>query len=205
MGKLAVSAAGLLLLIPMLVGTVAGGVVSAVFGSPNTPTTATAMIGCATGAPATGAAGYQADQLANAATIVAVGKRMGVPEQGQVAAIAAALTESGLRNLDYGDRDSLGLFQQRPSQGWGTPAEIMTPGYAATQFYQHLLAVPGWQSLSVSDAAQAVQRSARPTAYGSREPAARAIVAAVDGGAVCSAPSSAPLSPAMPVAPRAAG
>jgi hypothetical protein len=104
-----------------------------------------------------------------------------VPEQGQVAAIAAALQESGLRNLDHGDRDSLGLFQQRPSQGWGTPAQIMNPSYAATQFYRHLLAIPGWQQFSVNDDAQSVQRSGFPNAYGPHEQAAREIVAAMSG------------------------
>jgi len=142
-------------------------------------------VGChATGAPTNGVSGYSTEQSANAATIVAVGKRMHVPEHGQVIAIAAALQESGLRNLDHGDRDSLGLFQQRPSQGWGTAAQIMNPGYAATAFYRRLLGIPGWQELSVNDAAQTVQRSATPTTYGRHEPAARALTAAV-GGAAC--------------------
>src|SRR5205085_4555090 len=73
----------------------------------------------------------------------------------------------------------LGLFQQRPSQDWGTPAQIMNPTYAATHFYQHLLAVPGWQQMSANDAAQAVQRSGTPTAYGPHEQAARDVLAAV--------------------------
>jgi hypothetical protein len=96
---------------------------------------------------------------------------MNVPEQGWVVAIAAALQESGLHNLDYGDWDSLGLFQQRPSQGWGTPAQIMNPTYAATQFYRNLLAVPDWQQMTVNDAAQAVQRSGFPNAYAQHEQA----------------------------------
>jgi cell wall-associated NlpC family hydrolase len=91
------------------------------------------------------------------------------------------MQESSLTNLDHGDRDSLGLFQQRPSQGWGTPAQIMNPTYAATQFYRHLLAVPGWQQMSVNDAAQAVQRSGTPTAYAQHEQAARDVLAAVQG------------------------
>lgn len=138
--------------------------------------------GCYTkGAPTNGVSGHNPEQSANAATIVAVGKRMHVPEHGQVIAIAAALQESGLRNLDHGDRDSLGLFQQRPSQGWGTPAQITNPTYAATAFYRRLLATPDWQRMNVNDAAQTVQRSATPTAYGQHEPAARAITAAVSG------------------------
>jgi hypothetical protein len=140
-----------------------------------------------TGAPTRPVLGYSPEQTANAATIVAVGKRIQVPERGLVTALAAALQESGLRNLDHGDRDSLGLFQQRPSQGWGTPAEIMNPAYAATAFYRRLLEVRDWHELSVNDAAQTVQRSATPTAYAQHEPAARALTAAV-GGATCNPP-----------------
>jgi cell wall-associated NlpC family hydrolase len=136
---------------------------------------------CTTGSGTSAAAGLRPDQMANAATIVAVGKQLSVPPPGWVVAIAAALQESGLVNVDHGDRDSLGLFQERPSQGWGTPAQIMNPSYAATQFYRHLLAVPGWQQMSVNDAAQAVERSGFPDAYAQHEQAARAIVAAVAG------------------------
>jgi cell wall-associated NlpC family hydrolase len=139
-------------------------------------------------APGAGVSGYTREQIANAATIVAVGKRMQVLEHGVVTAVAAALQESGLRNLNRGDRDSLGLFQQRPSQGWGTPAQITNPAYAASAFYRHLLAIPGWHKLSVNDAAQAVQRSATPDAYGRHEPDARALTAAV-GDAACAAAS----------------
>jgi hypothetical protein len=119
---------------------------------------------------------FRSEQLTNAATIVAVGTQLAVPPQGLVVALAAALTESGLRNLNYGDRDSLGLFQQRPSQGWGTPTQILNPTYSATQFYRHLLALPRWQQMSVNNAAQAVQHSGTPTAYAPREPAARALL-----------------------------
>lgn len=130
---------------------------------------------------ATGVAGYAGDQMTNAATIVAVGKDMNVPEQGWVVAIAAAIQESSLHNLDHGDRDSLGLFQERPSQGWGQPAQIMDPNYSARMFYQHLLAIPGWQNMSINDAAQAVERSGFPDAYGRHEQAAREVVGAVKG------------------------
>lgn len=129
--------------------------------------------------PAGGVAGYRGEQLANAATIAAVGGRMGVPERGWVVAVTAAMQESGLRNLDHGDRDSLGLFQQRPSQGWGSPTQVLTPSYAATQFYRHLLAVPGWTRMSVAGAAQAVQHSGFPGAYARHETAARAVVATI--------------------------
>jgi cell wall-associated NlpC family hydrolase len=96
-----------------------------------------------------------------------------------VVALATALQESGLRNLTYGDRDSLGLFQQRPSQGWGTAAQILDPVYASTRFYEALQAVSGWQSLTVAQAAQAVQRSAVPDAYATWEPLATALQGAI--------------------------
>jgi hypothetical protein len=104
-------------------------------------------------------------QMANAATVAAVGIRLGLPDQGIVVALAAALQESKLENLNGGDRDSLGLFQQRPSQGWGTPEQIKDPRYAASAFYGALLKVKGWQDMRVTDAAQRVQRSAFPEAY----------------------------------------
>nr|WP_328806689.1 C40 family peptidase [Streptacidiphilus fuscans] len=114
-------------------------------------------------------------QVPGAQVIVATGITLKVPARGQVVALATALQESGLRNLAYGDRDSLGLFQQRPSQGWGTPAQIMDPVYASTQFYEHLLKVPGWQDLPVTVAAQQVQQSGFPDAYAKWEPLATAL------------------------------
>lgn len=114
---------------------------------------------------AAGVVSLRPEQMANAATIAAVGIRRRVPERGIVVALATALQESKLLNLDYGDRDSLGLFQQRPSQGWGTPEQIRDPRYAAHRFYAALLRVPGWQNMRVTDAAQRVQRSAFPEAY----------------------------------------
>jgi hypothetical protein len=104
-------------------------------------------------------------QMANAATISAVGIRRRLPEQAVVIALATALQESKLENLDDGDRDSVGLFQQRPSQGWGTPEKIKDPRYAADRFYTALKKVKGWQKMRVTDAAQRVQRSAYPNAY----------------------------------------
>lgn len=122
-----------------------------------------------------------ADQLQNAGTIVATGQQLSVPGRGLVIAVATALQESGLRNLDYGDRDSVGLFQQRPSSGWGTVAELTTPAIAATKFYQALLAVPGWESMPLTQAAQAVQHSAFPLAYAKWEPLATSLVRSAVG------------------------
>jgi hypothetical protein len=106
-----------------------------------------------------------AEQAANAATIAAVGIRRGVPRQAIVVALATAWQESELVNLAGGDRDSIGLFQQRPSQGWGKPEQIADPRYASGRFYTALLKVKGWQEMRVTDAAQAVQRSAHPELY----------------------------------------
>lgn len=125
--------------------------------------------------------GLDVAQARNATTIAAVGKRLGMPDHAVSIALATAYLESNLHNIDYGDRDSLGLFQQRPSQGWGTPAQIMTPHYAAAAFYRHLARVPGWQVIPVTDAAQKVQRSALPDGYAQYEPAARAIAEALTG------------------------
>ena len=104
-------------------------------------------------------------QMANAATIAAVGIRRDMPEQAVVVALATAFQESGLENLPGGDRDSVGLFQQRPSQGWGTVEQIRDPRIAAGKFYNALKKVRGWERMRVTDAAQAVQRSAYPQAY----------------------------------------
>jgi murein DD-endopeptidase MepM/ murein hydrolase activator NlpD len=109
--------------------------------------------------------GWSPEQVANATIIVTVGTTRHVPRWGWVIAVATAIQESGLRNLPGGDRDSIGLFQQRPSQGWGTPDQLHDPTYAAATFYQRLLTVPGWQTLSLTEAAQAVQHSAYPDAY----------------------------------------
>ena len=112
------------------------------------------------------------DQAANSTTIAAVGKRLGLPDHAVTVALAAALQESHLHNLPYGDRDSLGLFQQRPSQGWGTATEILTPSYAAGRVLPRARRrFAGWETLPVTDAAQtgAAQRRARPrTRNGSR-------------------------------------
>jgi cell wall-associated NlpC family hydrolase len=122
---------------------------------------------------------WDSRQVANAATIVAVGQQLGIPARGWVVAVATAMQESRLRNLPGGDRDSLGVFQQRPSQGWGTPAQILDPVHAATRFYTALTGVPGWQNLPLTVAAQTVQRSGFPDAYAEWEPDALALVNAV--------------------------
>lgn len=160
-------------------------------------------IGQAPTIPTGGAvAGFGPDehqQLENAKAIVAAGRAAGVGSKGLVIAIATALQESGLRNLAHGHRDSLGHFQQRPSQGWGSPVQVQDPNYAAPSFFggptsPHfdpsrgvaspggLLDVAGWEQMPVTVAAQAVQRSAFPSAYAKHEARAQIIVEALTAG-----------------------
>ncbi|GGZ55189.1 heavy metal transporter [Streptomyces bluensis] len=126
---------------------------------------------------------FTPEQAANAATISAVGTSRGMPERAVAIALATALQESGLRNITHGDRDSLGLFQQRPSQGWGTEEQIMDPAYAAGEFYKHLAKVPDYTRLPLTVAAQRVQRSGFPDAYAKHEPDATLLAAALTGRA----------------------
>jgi hypothetical protein len=123
---------------------------------------------------------WDSAQRKNATTIVQVGIALGVPARGEVVAMATAMQESRLYNLgDLGannNSDSLGLFQQRPSMGWGTAAQVSDPVYAATAFYLRLQSVGGWESMSVNDAAQSVQRSGAPYAYAQWQPDATALV-----------------------------
>ncbi len=122
-----------------------------------------------------------AEQANNAALITATSVQRGLPARAATIALATAIQESDLRNLDYGDRDSLGLFQQRPSQGWGTIEQITDPYYASNAFYDALVKVDGWQTLEVTVAAQAVQNSAFPQAYADHEPEARLWASALTG------------------------
>ncbi|AZM60191.1 heavy metal transporter [Streptomyces sp. WAC 01420] len=124
---------------------------------------------------------FTPEQAVNAATISAVGTAREMPERAVTIALATALQESALRNIDYGDKDSLGLFQQRPSQGWGTPEQIMDPAYAAGKFYEHLEEVRGYTRLPLTVAAQRVQRSGFPQAYAKHEPDAALLAAALTG------------------------
>ncbi|MFD9960282.1 hypothetical protein [Amycolatopsis sp. NPDC058986] len=124
---------------------------------------------------------FTPEQMGNAATIAAVGVKLGMPAHAGTVALATALQESKLRNLEGGDRDSVGLFQQRPSQGWGTPAQLRDPVYAATAFYKKLAKLPNWENLPITEAAQAVQLSGVPEAYAQWEPQSRLMAAAFNG------------------------
>ncbi len=138
--------------------------------------------GCVAAGPP-GSADYTltTTQADHAATIAGVGMRMGIPDHAVSVALATALQESGLKNLSGGDRDSAGLFQQRPSMGWGTYAQVTDPVHASTAFYSRLRAEPDWTTLSVTQAAQLVQRSAKPDAYAKWESEARTTASALTG------------------------
>jgi hypothetical protein len=138
-----------------------------VFGGPKhsvTPPAPPPPPGCQAG---TGGAAIplDTDQAGIAATIAGIAVRHRLPQRAVTIALAAALQESQLQNLDYGDRDSVGVFQQRPSQGWGTTAEIEDPVYATTRFFAALVKVPGYTKMPVDQAAQDVQHSADGYAY----------------------------------------
>ena len=121
------------------------------------------------------------DQASNAALISAVAVRREMPARAATIAIATAIQESKLRNIDYGDRDSVGLFQQRPSQGWGTVEEILDPVYSANAFYDALARIDDYESMEITEAAQEVQRSGFPEAYADHEPEGRAFASALTG------------------------
>jgi len=121
------------------------------------------------------------EQAGNAATITAVAVARGLPARAATIGLATALQESKLRNLDHGDRDSLGLFQQRPSAGWGTPAQVRDPVYAANAFYDVLVKIEGYKTAPITQAAQKVQRSGYPGAYAQREEEARVLASTLSG------------------------
>jgi hypothetical protein len=129
--------------------------------------------------------GFSEEQIANAAIIIQVGAQLRVPPRGWVIAIATALQESTLHNHKVAlDHDSLGIFQQRPSMGWGTPAQLTDPRYASAKFYESLKRkAPGWERMRLSDAAQRVQVSINGSYYQKWEPTATALVNQLAKGA----------------------
>jgi hypothetical protein len=155
-----------------------GGTTDVATGSPCSPCGGVSAI------PASGPAlpGLTGEQSRNAYVIMRTGQSMRVPTRGLVVALAAASQESGLRNLRYGMQDSQGLFQMRPSMGWGTVAQVTDPAYAARKFFTVLNGVRGWQLMSVTEAAQAVERSGFPGAYAKWEPRAWLVVRAATSG-----------------------
>lgn len=121
------------------------------------------------------------EQAENATTIAAIGVRRGLPARAVSIAIATAFQESKLRNITHGDRDSIGLFQQRPSQGWGTQEQIMDPFYSTNKFFDELVKIDGYTEMRITEAAQEVQRSAYPEAYEQHAEGARALASALTG------------------------
>lgn len=142
---------------------------------------------------------YTTERTANAALISAVAVDRGLPPRAASIALATAYQESKLQNIDYGDRDSVGLFQQRPSQDWGTAEQIMDPVYASNAFYDVLVTLD-YESMEVNDAAQKVQRSGYPEAYADHETEGRIFASALTGQSggnlVCDLePASGPVNP----------
>lgn len=121
------------------------------------------------------------EQAENATLITAIALRRGLPARAVSIALATAYQESKLENIDYGDRDSIGIFQQRPSQGWGTVEQIMDPYYSTGKFFDALVRVEGYQEMRITEAAQEVQRSGFPEAYQDHAEGARALAAALTG------------------------
>ncbi|KNX39178.1 hypothetical protein VV01_03980 [Luteipulveratus halotolerans] len=125
---------------------------------------------------------WDPEQAANASTITTVAVTLDrLPTEAAYIAVTTAIQESKLRNLTYGDRDSLGLFQQRPSQGWGTAEQIADPVYSSREFYKHLLKVDGWRDRPLTEVAQEVQRSGHPDAYADHEDQGRTISQVLSG------------------------
>ena len=133
----------------------------------------------ATAAP--GSVSLDPEQARLSSIIVGLSVRRGLPPRAASIALATAYQETGIRNLDYGDRDSVGLFQQRPSQGWGTVQQLMDPYYATGEFYDALVKVDGWRTGDINDVAQRVQRSGYPDAYRAHETDARVLASTLSG------------------------
>ena len=124
---------------------------------------------------------FSPEQTANAALISAISVRRQLPPRAATIAVATSIQESKLRNLRYGDRDSLGLFQQRPSQGWGTEAQILDPAYATGRFYDALVKVKDYGTREITQVAQEVQRSGFPEAYADHEQEGRILASTLTG------------------------
>ncbi|MCL2482680.1 MAG: hypothetical protein FWF43_04550 [Propionibacteriaceae bacterium] len=121
------------------------------------------------------------EQARNSSIIAGVAAQRGLVPRAVSIALATAFQESGIRNLDYGDRDSLGIFQQRPSMGWGTAQQVMDPYYATGKFFDVMVTVDGWQSADIGTVAQTVQRSGFPDAYDQHVDQARLLASALSG------------------------
>lgn len=124
---------------------------------------------------------FDPSQTGYAATITGLAVKRGLPPRAATIALATAIQESKLRNLRYGDRDSLGLFQQRPSQGWGTEEQILDPVHATNAFYDALVKIKGYEQMEITKVAQEVQKSAYPEAYADHEQEGRVLASTISG------------------------
>ncbi|WP_458781523.1 hypothetical protein [Arthrobacter sp. D3-16] len=170
-----------LLVLLLALALVIGGVYAAVFFVQRSETLVSERCTAVVGG---GTAELAPDQAVHASLITAVAVQRGLPPRAASIALATAMQESKLRNIDHGDQagpDSRGLFQQRPSQGWGSEAQVMDPYYAANAFYDALVQVPGYESMEITEAAQRVQRSAFPTAYAQHEQMGRSFASGLSG------------------------
>ena len=168
---------------PALVGIAALGVVTAIFVGVSRDASLPSFLagdGC-TATVGGRSVDVSLEQAENASLITAIAVRRGMPARAASIALATAYQESNLANIDYGDRDSLGLFQQRPSQGWGSAAQVQNPVYATNAFYDQLDEVSGYEQMEITDAAQEVQRSGFPLAYADHEDDARVLASALTG------------------------
>ncbi|MFC5832279.1 C40 family peptidase [Nonomuraea insulae] len=164
-----------------------GGLACAITPATTSSTTSSTAGGPVAAGASTGVAStltLDREQQTHAALIIQIAMERDLPARAAVIAVATTLQESKLRNVRYGHLDSLGLFQQRPSQGWGTPEQILDPRHATSIFYDRLVKVPRWEQLPLTRAAQAVQRSARPDAYAPWEPLAQRLVDTLTGTCV---------------------
>jgi hypothetical protein len=170
-----------LLVLLLTLALVIGGVYAAVFFVQRSETLVSERCIAVVGG---GTAELAPDQAVYASLITAVAVQRGLPPRAATIALATAMQESKLRNIDHGDKagpDSRGLFQQRPSQGWGSEAQVMDPYYAANAFYDALVQIPGYESMEITEAAQRVQRSAFPTAYAQHEQMGRFFASGLSG------------------------
>jgi hypothetical protein len=170
-----------LVVLLLALALVAGGVYASVFFVQRSETLVSERCIAVVGG---GTAELAPDQAVYASLITAVAVQRGLPPRAASIALATAMQESKLRNIAHGDQagpDSRGLFQQRPSQGWGTEAQVMDPYYAANAFYDALVQIPGYESMEITEAAQTVQRSAFPAAYAQHEQMGRSFASGLSG------------------------
>jgi hypothetical protein len=124
---------------------------------------------------------FDPEQTGNAALITALSMKRGMPPRAATIALTTAYQESKILNITYGDRDSLGLFQQRPSQGWGTEEQLLDPVYATNAFYDALVKLKGYETADITEIAQQVQRSAHPELYRDHEGQGRVLASTLTG------------------------